>query len=164
MHVFRLSDFLKAICPRLGSAIAALCLCSAAANTQPPAAGIAGLWIDHTGRGGVEIQPCGNHLCGRVAWLQQPTDPKGAPAKDRQGRTLCGLQIIGDLHQTSSYSWDGGWIYSPDDDETFSVELQLKSRDTLQVLGYMGMKVLGETFVWKRAPTTLAACAPQRPA
>jgi uncharacterized protein (DUF2147 family) len=163
MHVFRLSDFLKAIGPRFGGACAALCLLSAAAQPQTPAAGIAGLWIDHTGRGAVEIQPCGNRLCGRVAWLQQPTDPKGTPAKDRKGRTLCGMQIIGDLHQTSNGSWDGGWIYSPDDDETFSVELQLKSRDTLQVLGYVGLKMLGETYEWKRAPATLAACTPQRP-
>jgi uncharacterized protein (DUF2147 family) len=158
MHVFRLSDILKATAPRLGGAVAALCLFSAAAHTQAPAVGIAGLWIDHTGRGGVEIQPCGDHLCGRVAWLQQ-----GAPAKDRKGRALCGLQIIGDLHQTSQGRWDGGWIYSPDDDETFSVELKLTSRDRLQVLGYVGMKVLGETYVWKRAPATLAACSPQRP-
>ena len=30
-----------------------------------------GVWIDHTGRGAVEITECnGNKLCGHVAWVK----------------------------------------------------------------------------------------------
>ena len=135
-----------------------------AARAQTPAASVTGVWIDHTGRGAVEITPCGTQICGRIAWLKQPTDAKGAPMKDKKGRALCGLQIIGDLKATKSPTvWEGGWIYDPDKDETFDVELTLKSKDQLQVLGYLGVKFLSETYMWKRAPDAFTLCSSARP-
>ncbi len=165
MHILRFPS-LSATTGRVFAAaiLGAAALAPGAWAQSPPAPGVNGVWIDHTGRGAVEILPCGDKVCGRVAWLQQPTDAKGAPAKDKKGRALCGLQIIGDLKlQPNGRTWDGGWIYNPDEGETFNVEIQLKSRDTLQVVGYMGVKFLSETYVWKRAPNTLAACSAARP-
>jgi len=129
------------------------------AQTQPP---ITGVWIDHTGRGAVEVHTCGNLLCGRIAWLKDATDSKGAPMKDKKGRPLCGLQIIGNLKPGSNGVWEDGWIYDPDKDDTFDVEIQMKGRDRLQVLGYMGVKFLSETHMWKRAPEPFTGCSPTR--
>ena len=109
-----------------------------------------------TGRG--EIHTCGNQICGRIAWLKDATDSKGGPAKDKKGRPLCGLQIIGDLKPSSNGVWDGGWIYDPDKDDTFNVEVTLKGKDRLQVMGYMGVKFLSETHMWKRAPEPFTGC------
>ena len=98
-----------------------------AANAQTqPTAPITGVWIDHTGRGAVEIHTCGNLLCGRIAWVKDGNDAKGGPAKDKKGRPLCGLQIIGNLKAGSNGIWQDGWIYDPDKDDTFNVELQMK--------------------------------------
>jgi uncharacterized protein (DUF2147 family) len=130
------------------------CLLSAPVTAQPKAPGEAGLWIDHTGRGVVEIKPCGDSLCGRIAWVKA-----GLPTKDAQGRKLCGLQIIGDVKRQSDGSWDNGWIYRPDDDGKFSLQIKLTSPDRLQILGYLGMKMLGETYVWKRAPADQPRCS-----
>lgn len=136
----------------------ALMLIGSPAVSQPPMADVAGLWIDHTGRGAVEIKPCGANLCGHIAWLKEPNQPNGKPLVDKKGRPVCGLQIIGEVKRQSDGSWDGGWIYDPEEDEQYSVELKLRSPDSLQVLGYLGVKLLGETYVWKRAPQAQERC------
>ena len=147
------------------------------ASPQAPAAqpaaqpGPLGVWIDHTGRGAVEIQPCGQGLCGRIVWMQQPLDKKGQPLRDKlnentklRDRTICGLQVIGDLKPMRDGSWDRGWIYDPEQGESFDVELRLRDPNVLQVKGYKGLKFLSETFQWRRADALPApACPPATP-
>ncbi|MDX2155673.1 MAG: DUF2147 domain-containing protein [Hyphomicrobiaceae bacterium] len=123
-----------------------------------PVPGPLGVWIDHTGRGAVEILPCGPGLCGRIVWMQQPLDKTGQPLRDKlnenrklRDRLICGLQVIGNLQPMRDGSWDGGWIYDPEQGESFDVELRLRSPDVLQVKGYKGFKFLSETFQWRRA-------------
>jgi uncharacterized protein (DUF2147 family) len=118
-----------------------------------------GVWIDHTGRGAVEIAPCAQELCGRIIWLQQPNDKQGRPLRDglnaekaKRNRAICGLQIIGGLKRQRDGSWDNGWIYDPEQGESFDVEIRLRGPDSLQVKGYKGLKFLSETFQWTRAP------------
>jgi len=126
--------------------------------SAPP--GPTGVWIDHTGRGAVEIAPCGQGqtLCGRIVWMKAPADTKGLPLLDgrnpdrtQRSRPICGLQIIGELKPQRDGSWDNGWIYDPEQGESFDVEIRLRAPDVLQVKGYKGLKFLSETFQWKRA-------------
>lgn len=157
-----------------------------AAPAGPPGAidpGAVGVWIDHTGRGAVEIAPCGAsapgaappppsakpvepvNLCGRIVWLQNPNDGKGKPLIDdlnknaaKRGAPICGLQIIGDARPQSDGSWDKGWIYDPEQGSSFDVELRLRNPETLQVKGYLGVKFLSETYVWRRAKQLPPKC------
>jgi uncharacterized protein (DUF2147 family) len=156
-----------------------------AARPSPGASGIApppgqpaappspiGVWIDHTGRGAVEILSCGVALCGRIVWMQQPNDRTGKPLRDqlnedrsKRNRQICGLQVIGGLQAMRDGSWDRGWIYDPEQGESFDVEIRLRSADVLQVKGYKGLKFLSETFNWRRATEPLApACPAPQPA
>jgi hypothetical protein len=105
------------------------------------------VWIDHTGRGAVEITDCGGNLCGRAVWVKDPKDSKG-----------CGIQIIGNAKPVSGGKWDNGWIYDPDEDAKYSVELTPLAGDKLKVLGYAGSKFFSETMIWKRAPADLKRC------
>lgn len=107
-----------------------------------------GLWIDHTGRGGIEISDCDGKLCGHVAWLQ-----------DAGNGDQCGKQIIGDVKSIGKKKWDKGWIYDPDRDSKFDVELTLLDADKLKVMGYAGTKWLSETHTWKRAPADIQKCS-----
>ena len=107
-----------------------------------------GLWFDHTGRGAVEITRCGNQLCGHLVWLKDP-----AHAKE-----VCGVQIIGDVKPMGNGAWDGGWIYDPERQSKFSVELTPIGARSLKVVGYMGSKWLSETMMWTRAPADLKRC------
>lgn len=158
----------------LAVAGAALVSTAAAQAVRPPAASPApagtqtsypGIWYDDTGQGAVEIGPCGDRLCGRIVWLRAPTDKAGRPLTDalnpdnrRRNRAICGLDVIGDLKRQSNGAWDEGWIYDPKQGKQFDVELKLRAVDLLQVTGYLGLKFLSETFLWKRAPVDLKRC------
>jgi uncharacterized protein (DUF2147 family) len=123
------------------------------ATTSAYADGITGVWIDHTGRGGVEISECGANLCGRIVWLKDAGNKKG-----------CGIQIIGNVKSVGKDTWDGGWIYDPEKNARYSVELKSVGSDRLRVTGYMGSKLFSETMIWKRAPADLARCDGSPPA
>lgn len=143
------------------AALLVLVLVAADAPAQVPApdskpAGppdVTGLWIDHTGQGAVEIAPCGDRICGKVVWLK---DPKH---KSRSGKLICGTQVLGELRKQAKNIWESGWIYNPEDEERFSASLELAGANILRVTGYLGIKLLGETFTWKRATTSLDRCS-----
>lgn len=105
-----------------------------------------GTWVDHTGRGAVEITPCGNAVCGKVVWIKSAADKEG-----------CNIQVIGNVKPVGA-RWDGGWIYDPEKGEKYDVELTPVGDNKLKVLGYMGMKMFGETMMWTRAPASLERC------
>jgi hypothetical protein len=105
------------------------------------------VWIDHTGRGAVEITDCNGKLCGHVAWVKDPKDAEG-----------CGEQIIGDVKPIGGGKWDNGWIYDPDSASKYDVELT-PNGNTMRVVGYAGTKWLSETMTWKRAPADLQKCS-----
>lgn len=134
------------------SAIAAAAVALVLGGAQARGADVTGTWIDHTGQGAVQIQPCGERMCGRVFWLKDPNH------KSRSGQPICDAQVLGDLKPERANTWGQGWIYNPEEEERFSAEITLKNENTLLVTGYLGIKLLGETFVWKRAPGSLAHC------
>jgi uncharacterized protein (DUF2147 family) len=126
------------------AALAAAILSAGAARADEAPLGV---WIDHTGRGAVEIKDCNGKLCGYVAWVKDPKDADG-----------CGEQIIGDVKPIGGGKWDNGWIYDPDSASKYDVELTPKG-DRLTVVGYAGTKWLSETMTWKRAPADLQMCS-----
>jgi uncharacterized protein (DUF2147 family) len=123
-------------------AVALLSTGAARADSSP-----LGLWIDHTGRGAVEIVNCGDKLCGFVVWVKD--------AKDAEG---CGEKIIGDVKSVGGGKWDNGWIWDPDSSSKYDVELTPMG-DQMRVMGYAGTKWLSETYTWKRAPADLKKCS-----
>jgi uncharacterized protein (DUF2147 family) len=141
------------------------------AQGRPPFDAYAGIWFDDTGKGAVEIGPCGTELCGRIAWLRSPLDERGRPLRDannpdprRRGQPICGLPVMGNLKPQRGGIWDEGWIYDPKVGKSYDVELKLMSINMLQVTGYLGIKLLSESFIWKRAPGDLQRCESPQPA
>jgi uncharacterized protein (DUF2147 family) len=156
-----------------GSAAAAPISPPATAPTAPAPSDVTGVWIDHTKRGAVEIMPCGNRLCGYIYWVKDLVSRDGKPVVDannpdptRRGKPICGTQILVNLSQQGraqiGHVWGAGSIYNPDEGAKFDVELKLLSPNELSVLGYLGIKMLGEQFTWTRAPAELARCGPAR--
>ncbi len=129
----------------LHSVALAVAMASAAAARADNSA--TGVWIDHTGRGAVEITDCNGKLCGHVAWVD-----------DAKNSDQCGKQIIGNVKSVGKNKWDNGWIYDPDRGSKYDVELTAVSADKLKVVGYAGTKWLSETYTWKRAPADLKKC------
>lgn len=122
---------------------------AALASTDPT-----GIWLDDTGKGAIEIKPCGsNGMCGHVVWVRDKQDSDG-----------CGKQIIGDVVEIQRGTWDGGWIYSPERKRRYDVELKPIDGQSLRVTGYAGSKLFSKSMVWKRAPSDLALCTSQQAA
>ena len=142
-----------------GTAVAQAQGTAQAPAAPPPPLPETGVWIDDTGKGAVEITPCGTKLCGNIVWLQEPLSPKGKqltddlnPDKSQRSQPICGLQVIGNLVQQKDGSWDAGWVYDPKTGDRFDLTIKLKAADKLAVTGYAGIKLLSETFTWTRAP------------
>lgn len=119
--------------------------CAPAAAASSPM----GIWVDHTGRGAVEITDCGGKLCGRIVWV-----------KDRSHNDGCNFQVIGNVRPVGGNKWDGGWIIDPDKNpnQKYDVEITPLSDQKLKVMGYMGTKFFSETMTWTRAPADLKKC------
>ena len=152
----------------------ALGLSASLAEAAPPIE--MGVWINHTGKGAVEIRPCGtsgasaNRLCGFIVWLKEPNKKSGEPLTDghnpdgaKRRRTICGLPVLGSLQRVSG-GWDNGWVYDPEQGSQFDAAIQLASRDRLVLTGYKGVKFFSKSFTWRRAPADLPRCDQPREA
>ncbi|MBA2125851.1 DUF2147 domain-containing protein [Hyphomicrobium methylovorum] len=128
-----------------------------------------GVWYDDTGKGAVKIEVCTpTTLCGKIYWLKETRNAKGAPLTDQHNpepsmrkRTICGLPVIGDLKQLAEGGFDDGWVYDPKEGKSYSVAMELVAPDKLKVTGYKGMRFLGKSFMWTRAPDDLPSCDEQ---
>lgn len=136
-----------------------------------------GLWYNHSGKGAVEIRPCGatgndaDRLCGYIVWLKEPNNTRGEPLTDgynadpaKRKRPICGLPVLGQLRPMSDGSWDMGWVYDPEQGKSFDAAIQLRSADQLILTGYKGVKFFSKSFVWRRAPNDLPRCDHEREA
>ncbi|MFA5956954.1 DUF2147 domain-containing protein [Hyphomicrobium sp.] len=157
-------------CSGVASAAAGLLL-SVAGFAAPAAADPreVGIWYDDTGKGAVKIEICTpTTLCGKIYWLKEPMADNGQPKIDaynpepsKRKRPICGLPILGDLEKISDGGFDNGWVYDPKEGKSYSVALDLVDADTLKVTGYKGMRFLGKSFIWTRAPADLPSCDSQ---
>jgi uncharacterized protein (DUF2147 family) len=129
---------------------------------------VVGTWVTDDGKGAVEIERCGDKRCGRLVWLKSPLDEAGRPLRDGNNpdpaarkQPICGLQVIKDVAPQADGTWDGGSVYDPEEGAAYSVMLTAKDEDKLEVTGYLGIKALGESMIWTRAPAELKRCQPE---
>jgi uncharacterized protein (DUF2147 family) len=120
---------------------------AASAGTTAAGASPIGIWIDHTGRGAVEITDCNGALCGHVVWLKSAGDEEA-----------CNMQVLGNVKPVAGGKWDKGWIYDPERRAKFDVEITPLGDGKLKILGYAGVKLFSETMTWTRAPADLKRC------
>ena len=130
----------------------------------PAADAITGVWEVEEGDGHIEIYRCGEKYCGSIVWLKEPIypgDDKGKmagkplvdrenPRKELKGRPLLGLRMMEGYTFRGNNLWDDGRIYNNENGKTYSSRIMLKSRDRLELRGYIGIPLLGGSTVWKR--------------
>jgi uncharacterized protein (DUF2147 family) len=118
-----------------------------------------GLWWAEGGFAQVEIQRCGEALCGEVVWLRHPFDEHGCelrdvenPEPELRGRPVIGLTILRALQASPEdpTEWNGGEIYDPGSGRTYGAVLEMETPDRLRVRGYLGIRLLGRTTTWIR--------------
>lgn len=125
------------------------------AGAQVP--GPTGTWLYPNQRFAVAIVPCGEQLCGKIAWLKSPQDAQGQARVDAANpdpalrtRPILGLTVLEGLRQVDDHTWEDGTIYNPDDGNRYSATLSLASDGTLHVRAYEIAALLGKTIVLTR--------------
>jgi uncharacterized protein (DUF2147 family) len=127
---------------------------------QAPAGGdlLIGVWEPSNGKARVKIEKIGTKYYGKIVWLREPNDPNtGQPKVDKNNpdealRTapLRGYRLLKDFVHGGGNEWVDGSIYDPENGSTYSCVITAKDENTLDIRGYIGVKALGRTDVWKR--------------
>ncbi|MBL7963383.1 MAG: DUF2147 domain-containing protein [Flavobacteriales bacterium] len=120
-----------------------------------------GVWEPSNGRARVKVEKIGAKYYGKIVWLREPNDPvTGAPKVDKnnpdealRSTPLRGYRILKDFVHTGKNEWSEGTIYDPENGSTYSCVITMKDDNTLDIRGYIGVKALGRTDVWKRLQT-----------
>jgi len=118
-----------------------------------------GLWWAEGGFAQVAIEPCGDALCGRVAWLRHPFDEHGCDLRDVENadpalraRPVAGLSVLRALRPSPGApgEWSGGEVYDPSSGRTYEAALEMDGPDRLRLRGYLGVRLLGRSTTWVR--------------
>ena len=132
-----------------------------------PTGDVTGVWLDEAKDGGIRIEPCGDKLCGRLVWMLHPLNDQGMPKIDTKNpdpklrtRPFCGMELMGGFSQAGPGEWEDGWVYDPDEGETYDSKFRLQPDGTLKLRGFVGISLLGRSQVWTRPAETLPPCTP----
>lgn len=115
---------------------------------------IAGRWATENNRAIVNIQPCGNAICGRVERILVD-EPGAADARDRRNpdpslrnRRIVGSRILWGFTRDGT-TYRGGQLYDPESGRTVDGRLAL-SGNTLRVTGCVLGGTICRTQNWTR--------------
>ena len=141
----------------MGRLAAAACLALAAGYPGVAGADPKGTWLTDGGKSHVEIESCGDKLCGAIVWLKEPNNAKGSPKLDvnnekesLRGRPILGLDLLTNFAAKGGGKWEGGKIYNPEDGKTYRSKLKLVDADTLEVSGCV--LFFCKDQIWTRLP------------
>ena len=119
---------------------------AASASPAPGAATPIGVWLFQNNRFAIQIDTCGDELCGKVTWLKSPcTDSKNEDPALRS-RPVLGITVLNGLRRTAAGTWEGGEIYNPDDGGHYQASLSMNDDGTLRVRAYEGVPLFGKTL------------------
>ncbi|TGD80476.1 DUF2147 domain-containing protein [Hymenobacter wooponensis] len=117
-----------------------------------------GVWTDGEKKAQFEIYKCGDKLCGKILSLTEPNDPKtGKPKLDAQNpdpklrnRPLVGIVFMQSFEYEGENKWDDGKIYKPQNGKTYSCYIKMLKQNSMEVKGYIGFSLIGESQTWTR--------------
>ena len=126
-------------------------------NAQEAADKLTGLWEPSNGKARVKVEKIGTKYYGKIVWLKEPNDPqtgqpkldKNNPDESMRSVPLKGYRLLKDFVYADG-EWNGGTIYDPESGSTYSCVIKAKDDNTLDIRGFVGVKALGRTDVWKR--------------
>jgi uncharacterized protein (DUF2147 family) len=102
---------------------------------------ITGVWLTEKGVARIEIYQTSDSLYeGKIVWSAD----QSAKAKSNWG-----IVVVKKFKKTGKKNYKG-YVYDPERKETYSATITLKSKDELDLRGYIGISLLGMTEHWKR--------------
>lgn len=118
---------------------------------------VTGKWYTKNKKSVVKIYKSGDQYHGKIVWLKNPRNDDGSvkrdvnnPKSSLRDRKILGLRILKGFSYDGDGEWDGGKIYDPEKGKTYKAQMELKSKNKLEVRGYVGVPALGRSTIWKR--------------
>jgi uncharacterized protein (DUF2147 family) len=132
---------------------AAVCISVSTAFSQGEGDALLGKWFTEKRDAVFEFYRAGEEYRARLTPLKFPDlkDTKN-PVDSLRGRALKGATLIYGLkYDEKKKEWTDGWVYNPQDGKSYHCYCTLKENGgELLFRGYLGVKLLGQTQVWKR--------------
>ena len=151
------------------TAVIALGAGAGVAASDPSA--IAGRWLSSKEKVVIELYPCGERLCGDIAWLAKPYRKDGEFKRDARNpdpslrsRGWCGIQVISGLKNKETDRWKDGKFYYPKQGRSYDLDIAMKSETEIEIRAYLGIPLIGTSEIWTRAaPDQEIGCVPEPP-
>ena len=131
--------------------------CVAGAQTDR----ITGQWTEPTGSV-IRVDRCGSQICMWVVAVSPRAPAKvdiNNPDSQKRNRRLCGLQIGSSFVPRSPLEAKNGTLYDPKSGKTYHGQIKLNG-NKLELRGYVGFPLFGETQIWTRPNAPVKPCTP----
>ncbi|HEX7478128.1 MAG TPA: DUF2147 domain-containing protein [Polyangiales bacterium] len=140
---------------------------SAASAGAQPGDALLGEWWTEGSEGRIKfIRAHDGTFRGITTCCPHPQADKRNPSKDihnpkpeLRDRSTIGIIIIWKL-QYDDGEYENGYVYSPRDGKTYRMDIKMLDRDTVKIRGYLGIPLLGQSQIWKRAKGLPAPATP----
>ncbi len=116
-----------------------------------------GMWMPEDEESKVEIFPCGDAMCGKVAWMLDGYDEDGNvltdihnPNPDLRKVPVLGLVIMTDIRPTEEEGVWRGEVYNPQDGRTYDFWLTVLSQSEITIEGCGLYNLVCQTHTWSR--------------
>ena len=122
--------------PRLPIAVLLLIAAAPAAAAPPD---VTGLWLTDDGKGVVDVEPCGQNMCGKIVRVLDrrpgvPTTDVNNPDRSRRNRPIVGLQVLSGF-KPGTNQWEGGQAYDPKKGSSYKSSMRLNRDGSLRITG-----------------------------
>ena len=114
-----------------------------------------GLWTrtNETGETHIRVAQEGEVYTGTIEWMEVPRNDIYNPNPDLRDRPLVGVQIFGDMVETSPTTWEGS-LYNPEDGNTYDGTVTEIDENTLELEGCVTIIIIPicDSDTWARVP------------
>lgn len=88
---------------------------------------------------------------GTTVCCEKGTKDVNNPKPELRSRSTVGIVIIWGLKYDGDGEFSGGHVYNPRDGKTYGMNVEILDKDTIKIRGFLGISLLGQSQVWKRA-------------
>lgn len=131
----------------------------AMSKAQSNSNSIIGVWYLEEYKSKIEVYRCGDQFCGKILESPSVYEEDGKTIKKdvkNPNKTLRDRSVVGIEHLTNLTFKKGeyidGKIYDTSRGKVWDCYVEIK-KDEMHFTGYVGVKWLGKTVVWKRVTT-----------
>lgn len=119
---------------------------------------IGGTWYNTEKDAKISIYESNGKYFGKLVWLKEPKDENGNekvdkhnPDASKRNNKVMNMLLLKNFTYDGEGVYSGGTIYDPKNGKEYKCKMTLKTRDQLDVRGYIGIPALGRTENWTRA-------------